>query len=257
MDGRSEEKGQGRILPALTRELIRSAGFFSSMGMKGLLNSCLSCIVLLALLISTSASGDSPFFEEGFSNEANKDGTPKGWKLKSWLGSGYDIRLENEAGNYYLHMASDKNSFGIYKEVKFDIKDYPILKWRWKVTILPNGGDVRNKETDDQAAQVYVVFPRFPAAINSRQVGYIWEDLTPGGIKVQSKKTSNTRYIVLKNRKDRLGEWFSEKRNVYEDYKELFGEEPPPVGGIMLMIDSDDTRSRAESYFDDISFGKE
>ena len=220
-------------------------------------HSYLSFFVLLALLISTSASGDSPFFEEGFSREANKDGTPKGWKLKSWFGGGQDIRLEHESGNYYLHMASNKNSFGIFKEIELDIKEHPVLRWRWKVTILPKGGEVRNKETDDQAAQVYVVFPRFPAAINSRQVGYIWENLTPKGIKVQIKKSSNTRYIVLKNREDKLGEWVSEKRNVYEDYKELFGEKPPPVGGIMLMIDSDDTKSSAEGYFDDISSGKE
>ena len=49
----------------------------------------------------------------------------------------------------------------------------------------------------------------------------------------------------------------SEKRNVLQDYRDLFGEEPPKVGGVTLMIDSDDTKSTAESYFDVLRFDKE
>lgn len=220
-------------------------------------NIYLSFFILITLFAPYSAAGDNLLMIDNFSMEVNRDNTPKGWKLKSWFGGDHNIRLENESGNYYLHMRTSKNSFGIYKEIEFNSREYPILRWRWKVTQLPEGGDVRNKKTDDQAAQVYVVFPRFPAAVNSRQLGYIWENLTPKGMKVQSKKSSNTRYIVLKNREDKLGEWVSERRNVYEDYKDLFGEEPPTVGGVMLMIDSDDTKSSAEGYFDDISLGKE
>jgi hypothetical protein len=48
-----------------------------------------------------------------------------------------------------------------------------------------------------------------------------------------------------------------EKRDVLQDYRDLFGEEPPQVGGITLMIDSDDTKSSAESYFDILRFQKE
>ena len=199
-----------------------------------------------------ATAGPSILFEEHFSKKQNQDGTPSGWGLKQWMGNKPDIRLETENGLTVLHLISEKNSYGVYKEFKFDIREFPILHWRWKATVLPKDGDVRKKETDDQAAQVYVPFPRFPAWINTRLVGYIWENKTPKGLKVTSQKSSNTRYIVLESGPEKLGQWIEEERNVYEDYIALFGDEPPRAGGITLMIDSDDTESRAESFFDDI-----
>jgi len=204
----------------------------------------------------SSSPSSSILFEETFSKKQNPDGTPSGWRLKQWAGGKADIRLESENGSTVLHLISQNNSFGIYKEFRFDVQKYPILRWRWKVTVLPKDGDVRRKETDDQAAQVYVTFPRFPAQINSRLIGYIWENKTPKDLKVTSQKMSNTRYIVLESGTEKLGQWIEEERNVYEDYKTLFKEDPPEAGGISLMIDSDDTHSRAESFFGDIQIEK-
>jgi len=189
-----------------------------------------------------------------FALDQQKNGIPLGWRVKRWKG-GYDISIARESdGNDVLHMKSEKNSFGLYKKAPIDLKQFPILTWRWKVTQLPEGGDVRSRKTDDQAAQVYVVFPRFPAAINSRMVGYIWENLTPKGLEVQSQKSSNTRYIVLQSGPELLGTWQTERRNVYDDYIKLFGKEPSEAGGVTLMIDSDDTKTSAESFFDRIQF---
>ena len=186
--------------------------------------------------------------------EQLEDGIPPGWKVKRWTG-GYDISVFREPnGTDVLRMRSEGNSFGLYKKFEIDLQEFPILTWRWKVTQLPEGGDVRSKKTDDQAAQVYVVFPRFPAVVNSRMVGYIWENLTPKGLEVQSQKSANTRYIVLQSGNEQLGTWQIERRNVREDYISLFGEEPTEVGGITLMIDSDDTKSSAESFFDNVKF---
>ncbi|HEX9758886.1 MAG TPA: DUF3047 domain-containing protein [Nitrospiria bacterium] len=191
-----------------------------------------------------------------FTQDQQENGIPLGWSVKRWTG-GYDIFvLRDPDGNDVLRLKSEKNSFGLYKKAPIDLKQYPILTWRWKVTQLPEGGDVRSKKTDDQAAQVYVVFPRFPAAINSRMVGYIWENLTPKGLEVPSQKSSNTRYIVLQSGPDLLGTWQTERRNVYDDYIKLFGEEPTDAGGVTLMIDSDDTKTSAESFFDQIQFEK-
>ncbi|MDC4226758.1 MAG: DUF3047 domain-containing protein [Candidatus Manganitrophus sp.] len=155
-----------------------------------------------------------------------------------------------------LRLVSDGNSFGVYREKELNPKKTPILTWQWKVTRLPEGADVRDKKKDDQAAQMYVMFPRFPKMVNTRLVGYIWETSAPKLSKITSRKSSNTRYIVLQSGPENLGKWVTERRNVYEDYKTLFGEEPPEIGGITIMIDSDDTHSSAESYFTDIRLEK-
>ena len=179
----------------------------------------------------------------------------QGWKLKEWKGKADVEVVEAEAGAAF-HLRSRSTSTALYKEVKFDIKDYPFLNWRWKVTELPAGGDVRKKTADDQAAQVYVVFPRWPAPVNSRIIGYIWDTSVPAGISLQSTKSSYTRYVIVRGGAADLGKWMTEKRDVYQDYKRLFKEEAPKVGSVSVMIDSDDTQTSAESYIGNIYFSK-
>jgi len=180
---------------------------------------------------------------------------PEGWKEKNWSGTASFQTVTTEIGPT-IRMKSNASSGALVKEINFNIKDYPYLNWKWKVTKLPPKGDVRARATDDQAAQIYVVFPRWPAMINSRLLGYIWDSNAPAGSFVASTKQSNTKYYVVKSGAKDLGKWFQEKRNVYEDYKRWFHEEPPPVGSVSIMINSQNTDSSAESYIGDIYFTK-
>jgi hypothetical protein len=43
---------------------------------------------------------------------------------------------------------------------------------------------------------------------------------------------------------------------VAEDYQAAFGRQPPRVGKVALMIDSNDTRSDAEALFGDLTFSR-
>ena len=61
-------------------------------------------------------------------------------------------------------------------------------------------------------------------------------------------------YIVVRSGNGKLNNWITEERNVLADYRKVFNQEPPVVGGIVLVIDSDDTRSQAESFFAQIEF---
>jgi DUF3047 family protein len=180
---------------------------------------------------------------------------PEGWKLKNWSGTSEFQTVTTEIGPT-IYMKSNSSSSALAKEINFNIKDYPYLNWRWKVTKTPPKGDVRARSTDDQAAQIYVVFPRWPAMVNSRLIGYIWDSNAQAGSYVASTKQSNTKYYIVKSGAKDLGKWFQEKRNVYADYKRWFHEEPPPVGSVSIMINSQNTGSSAESYIGDIYFTK-
>ncbi len=213
-------------------------------------------ILLISLILSAApaaAAGEGILMIPIVKSRAS--GLPDGWKIKEWKGTANFEVVDTEAGKT-IHLRSNSSSSALVKEITFNIKEYPYLHWKWKVTKLPAGGDVRVKSKDDQAAQVYVVFPRWPAMINSRLLGYIWDTTAPAGSFIASTKSSNTKYFVVKNGEKGAGEWFQEKRNVYEDYKRWFNEEPPPVGSVSVMIDSDDTRSSAESFIGDIYFSK-
>jgi len=215
-------------------------------------------IILFLTSATIIASKSDIIVIDRFSMNKDKDGVPAGWELKKKEGKA-DIRIERDGdgNNVFLHFISRSSSFGINKKVKFKTQDFPILNWSWKVDKLCEGGDVRKEDTDDQAAQVYIVFPRFPVITNTRLIGYIWDNEAPKGSMVTSKKWSKLKYIVLRNKTDELNKWFNEQRNVYDDYKRLFREEPPKVEAIALYINSQNKKSTAESYFDDIYFSKE
>lgn len=214
-------------------------------------------IYSLTMLFEIATATELPI--ERFS-PTSKANSLDGWELKIKSGKP-DFTVVEEEGNYVLRLRSKNSSFRLEKKINVDYRKYPIVSWRWKVVKLPHGGDSRSKRTDDQAAQIYFSFSNHDGWLRNRFttdcLGYIWENLTPA-ISTQVCKTwEKVRYFVLRNGKDKkkIGQWVTERRNLAEDFKNIFGKEIPKYQfGIALMIDSDDTKSSAESYFDDIVF---
>lgn len=195
---------------------------------------------------------------------AVQNGPPSGWVIDVKKGS-YNFSVERDGSQLVLHMVSRNNSFGIKKEAHVNIREYPFLNWRWKAVRMPPGGDVRSANTDDQAVQLYLAFPAigWPATLNSPVIGYVWDNESPRGYFGRCKQIGGDklRYLVLRNKSDKTGEWQSEKRNVYQDYKTLFkdikGGEPNAVThGIQIHINSQHTGTDAESYIGEIYFTK-
>lgn len=192
-------------------------------------------------------------------SHGRKKSYPYGWKVKEFKGKA-DVEVIDTKIGKALHLRSSAASTAVTKEMQFDPRQYPVINWQWMAKTLPVKADAREKNSDDQAIQLYVVFSHgWPAALNNRLIGYIWDTSAPVGSIIPSAKSSNVKYIVIRSGDAGLGRWFPEKRNVYEDYKRLFNEEPAKgVTGISVMIDSDDTESSAESYIGGIYLaGKE
>jgi hypothetical protein len=62
------------------------------------------------------------------------------------------------------------------------------------------------------------------------------------------------RLIVVESGAARLGRWQGYERDIAQDYQALFGRQPPRTGKLAVMIDSNDTRSQAESFVADLRF---
>lgn len=181
------------------------------------------------------------------------EGIPAGWDVKEFTGRADVVLLRDERPA--LRLLSEGSSFALYRDVVVDTRVYPFLSWAWKVTRLPAGGDVRTPGTDDQAAQVYVVFPRWPAPqASSDVIGYVWDTTAPVDTRVTSPRARNVKIIVVDSGTRELGTWREHQRNVAEDYAALFGRRPPRVGKIALMVDSNDTHSATEALFAGLAF---
>ena len=156
-----------------------------------------------------------------------------------------------------LRLRSEHSSFALYRDVVVDLNEFPFLSWSWKVVRMPDQGDVRDRAADDQAAQVYVIFPRWPAPLrNSDVVGYVWDSRAPVGTQITSTKAANVKIIVVESGRSPTDAWRVEHRDVARDYAALFGRPAPRVGQVAVMIDTNDTRGSAEALIGDLIFAR-
>jgi len=183
-------------------------------------------------------------------------GIPPGWeKYETPRGNpAYDFAVVEDAGRRALDLKSAGDHSTIAKQIRVDLEATPILTWQWKVVSLPRGADLRERGTSDATGHIFVVWPRFPALLRSRLVGYVWDPTLPVGTVVPSRKTGTVTFVVARSGEQGLGRWGDERRDVVADYRKIFGEAPAAPGAIALSIDTNDTRSTAEALFGRIAF---
>jgi hypothetical protein len=218
-----------------------------------------SAPALLLALATTALAADSVLIEDWSSDAVGTRGIPPSWqKRQSWGSPRFDFEIVEDAGRKVLHEKSEGDSSSIHREIKgkVKLKETPILAWSWKIVALPKGADSRKAETDDQAGQIYVTWPRFPEAVRSRIIGYIWDTSAPAGQTIKSQKTGTVTYVVVRSGPGELGRWLTESRNVREDFKRIYGEEPEDPSYLTIAIDSDDVKGTAEAFVGPILFRK-
>ena len=85
---------------------------------------------------------------------------------------------------------------------------------------------------------------------------YSWASDAPVGTISPSIPTGKIQTIVVESGGG-IGEWRELRRNVREDYRLAFGEEPWDIVGVGVMTDARNTHEKASAQFGDISFRPE
>ena len=216
-------------------------------------------VAAVVLLGSLAWAADDFLVEDWSKLPVGGKGIPNAWKGQNWGSPAYDMTIVEDGGKKVLHMKSKNEGSTISREVKgkVNLKDTPILEWRWKVVALPKDGNSCAKATDDQAAQLYVAWPRFPEPVRSRIIGYVWDTTAPAGTICKSEKTGTVTYVIVRSGTAGLGSWHTERRNVREDFKKIYGEEPDNPGAVSIAIDSNDTSSSSESFIGPLVFKRQ
>lgn len=173
-----------------------------------------------------------------------------GWSEKSFKGH-TEYRIVEDAGQKVLQASSRAAASGLVFETAYDPKDYPVLSWRWKVARTIVKGDSRSKAGDDYAARVYVVFPHWFFA-KTRTLNYIWANRLPKDAVQTNAYLGNAVMIAVESGSGRIGEWQTVRRNIIDDYRRAFAEDPPEVGAIAIMTDTDNTGESAIAWYADI-----
>jgi len=212
-----------------------------------------------------------------FSAAAVGDALPPGWKPLAFkkIEKHTTYTLVKDDNTVVVKAIAEASASGLTREIKINPKEYPFVQWRWRVSNILKKGDVHRKEGDDYPARIYITFEYDPSKLSFFEkvkyetikllygqypplaaINYIWESKAPIGTMVPNPFTDRVMMFVVESGPSKLNQWVNEERNIFEDYKKAFGQEPPMISGIAIMTDTDNTGESATAYYGDILFKK-
>jgi Protein of unknown function (DUF3047) len=232
--------------------------------------SFVACVSLASRAAEVMSAGVTSF------SSLNVGATIKGWTVQTFRGvkqaSTYALVRDEQANAVVVEGTANASAAALAQRVDADARATPVLRYSWKVGNLIERSNPREKAGDDYAARLYVTFANDPARESFREraenaiaqalyketpphaaLTYVFTHKAARGDIITSPYTSRARMIVVDADPASVGQWKSFTRDVYEDYKRAFGEEPTRISGIAIMVDADNTGDKASARFGDIS----
>lgn len=210
-----------------------------------------------------------------FSTAKPGSSLPRGWALETLpkVPRATRFDLVQSEGRTVLRASSEAAAATLAHRLRVEPADWPRLAWRWRVSRVLQNADLTTKAGDDYAARLYVLFD-YPAEklsfgdrvkiglvrtiygqeLPAAALCYVWDNRHPVGMSTWSAYTDRVRMIVVESGTGHAGQWRDEQRNLANDFRAAFGEEPPPVSGIALAADTDNTGESVTAFFGDVAF---
>lgn len=212
-----------------------------------------------------------------FSTAAPGTEFPENWKPLTFpkIKRHTNYTLIREGDTVVVKAVSEASSSGLTRNITIDPKEYPVVQWRWKIGNLLKTSDMTRKDGDDYPARLYITFAYDSGKVSFFEktkyeaarllygqypplgaLNYIWDTKAAKGTIVPNPYTARAMMIVVESGAADVNRWVTEERNVYEDYRAAFGEEPPLISGVAIMTDTDNTGETATAFYGDIVFTK-
>jgi hypothetical protein len=207
-----------------------------------------------------------------FSKNAPGEALPENWR--PWSLSRFKppsrYRLEpDEAGRIVVKANARATASGLIHHVDIDPRATPLLHWRWKaMDLIPS-----TTSADDSPVRVVVSFSgdldKLPFGdrlfydnfrlFTGQQLPYaalmyVWGSRTPKEGIVPNRYTSRIKILAVENGREKLGIWQSVTRNVIEDFRRAFGEEPGSIISVGILTETEEAGREMEAYYGDITF---
>lgn len=194
-----------------------------------------------------------------------------GWGLRSGKRPTQYSLVANGAGTA-LEAFADRAASGLYRRLRVDLRRQPMLEWSWRTERLIPQADVSNGAREDSAARLVLSFHGDPRRLDFEDRAklrlakvfageplpyamliYVWSNHLPVESTLPSPQIDRIRMVVVESGPERLGQWLTYRRNVLEDYRRAFGEEPGDLVAVGMLTDTDNTQQRARSWYGDIT----
>ncbi len=159
----------------------------------------------------------------------------------------------NENGNFLKADAKNAAS-GLGKEIKIDLNNTPFINITWKVQKDLPGIIENSKKGHDFAGRVFVIKKTGATALSNRAINYVFSSNGKIGENWPSPYTKKSIDNVLSTTTDSLDEWVTVKANVKNDFKKFHDLDVNELDGIAIMTDTDNSKMRAITYYQNIYF---
>ena len=194
-----------------------------------------------------SAPPSSATVFEDFDKLAVGNLPKEGWQMRGGDAKGI-YRIAEENGNRYLAAADHGKSVQLFRKGGWSLTKTPRLRWNWRVHQFPQGADERDKDKNDSAAALYVVFPRkwfVPEVIK-----YVWSAQAPEGTMIV--RSSHFPLLVIRSGVVNPLKWVEEDRNVAEDFRKLFKRKASDPVAIGFLTDANAVKGTASADYDNV-----
>ena len=159
----------------------------------------------------------------------------------------------NENGNF-LKAVADNAASGLGKEIKIDLNKTPFINITWKIEKDLRGIKENTKKGHDYAARVFAIKKTGATPLSNRAINYVFSSNSDVGENRPSPYTKKSIDNVLATTKDNLNEWVTVKANVKEDFKKFHDLDVNELDGLAIMADTDNSKMKSISYFQNIYF---
>ena len=162
----------------------------------------------------------------------------------------------NENGNYLKAEAEGKAS-GLGKKVKINLIKTPFINITWKVEKDLSGIIENSKKGHDYAARVFVVKKTGVTPLSNKAINYVFSSNNSVGENWPSPYTKKSIDYVLSTTNEHQNEWVTVKANVREHFKKFHDLDVEELNGVAIMTDTDNSKLKAISYYQNIYFSSD
>ena len=162
---------------------------------------------------------------------------------------------QNENGNF-LKAIADNAASGLGKEIKINLNKTPFINITWKIEKDLQGIKENTKKGHDFAARVFAVKKTGATPLSNRAINYVFSSNFNVGKNWPSPYTKKSIDNVLASTKINLNEWITVKSNVKEDFKKYHNLDVNELDGLAIMADTDNSKMKSVSYFQNIYFSE-
>ena len=185
------------------------------------------------------------------------EGEVNNWETQEFAGE-TKYQLVKVDGQIVLEGEAKASASGIFKNVDVDLIQTPFLNWSWRIEKAHPPLEEKTKNGDDYAARIYIVVDGGLFFWQTIALNYVWSSSQPpGSFWPSSYAGDNVMLMALRSKEHHLSTWYREKRNVYKDFKMLFGKEIYHIDAVAIMTDSDNSGGEVRAYYGDIYFSRE